>query len=444
MSAKVILTVTQGKLKGQKFIFNSRTTSIIGRASDCYPQIPDDRYHRTISRYHCLLDINPPDIRIKDLGSLHGTYISGKLIGKRKIKQKSAVKNNPQHFEYDLQNNDEIKLSNTVFRVNIEPEIAPTLKFASPNLEVAQQANNNQITPPKLNLKGFMRDLIERANQGDESLRSLKNYAILDRLGAGGFSEVYLARHQKTQELVAIKIMLPKIAANQQKVNLFLREIENTQNLHHPYVVQLKDYCFTDGVFFCTLEYCPGGTVLDLMRLRGGKLALDEALPIIVKVLEALHYAHRERGLVHRDLKPANIFLAWENSQTVAKLGDYGIAKAFDKAGLSGQTMTGTLGGTPVFMSRQQVLDFKYAQPEVDIWASAATLYYMLTGFYPRDFGEMDPFVTILQTEPIPISQRGISLPKPLADLIDLALLDNPQIYFRNAKAFKTALLSVI
>ena len=197
--------------------------------------------------------------------------------------------------------------------------------------------------------------------------------------------------HQKTQELVAIKIMLPKVAANQQKINLFLREIKNTQNLQHPHVIQLKDYCFTDGIFFCTLEYCPGGTVLDLMKLRGGKLAPDEAIPIILQILDALQYAHVEKGLVHRDLKPANIFLALKNGQTVAKLGDYGIAKAFDGAGLSGQTMTGTLGGTPVFMPRQQVLDFKYAQPEVDIWASAATLYYMLTGFYPRDFGEMDP-----------------------------------------------------
>ena len=445
MSAKVILTVTRGKLKGQQFVFNSRTTSIIGRASDCYPQIPNDEYHNTISRYHCLLDINPPDIRIKDLGSLHGTYVSGKLIGKRKIKQKSAVKNNPQFFEYDLQDNDEIQLSNTVFRVNIEPEIASTFKLDSPDLGFArQQAHHARINPPKLNLKGFIRDLIERANRGERNLRSLKNYAILDKLGAGGFSEVYLARHQKTQELVAIKIMLPKVATNQQKITLFLREIKNNQSLQHPHVVRLKDYCFTDGIFFCTLEYCPGGTVLDLMKLRGGRLAPDEAIPIILQVLDALQYAHVDKGLVHRDLKPANIFLALKNGQTVAKLGDYGIAKAFDGAGLSGQTMTGTLGGTPVFMPRQQVLDFKYAQPEVDIWASAATLYYMLTGFYPRDFGEMDPFVTILQTEPIPIAQRGVSLPKPLADLIDLASIDNPQIYFRNAKAFKTALLSVI
>lgn len=81
MSAKVILTITKGNLKGQKFEFDSRTTCIIGRADDCYPKIPDDEYHRTISRYHCLLDINPPNIRVRDFGSKNGTFVNGQKIG---------------------------------------------------------------------------------------------------------------------------------------------------------------------------------------------------------------------------------------------------------------------------------------------------------------------------------------------------------------------------
>jgi serine/threonine protein kinase len=70
----------------------------------------------------------------------------------------------------------------------------------------------------------------------------------------------------------------------------------------------------------------------------------------------------------------------------VVKIGAYGLVKAFDLAGLSGQTFTATKMGTPVFMSRRQVLDFKHALPEVDVWASAACLYNMLTGYFPRDF----------------------------------------------------------
>jgi eukaryotic-like serine/threonine-protein kinase len=69
MPAKVTLVVTEGKLAGEQFAFDSRTTCIIGRASDCNIQIPNDPAHQVISRYHCLLDINPPDIRIRDFGS---------------------------------------------------------------------------------------------------------------------------------------------------------------------------------------------------------------------------------------------------------------------------------------------------------------------------------------------------------------------------------------
>ena len=81
MPAKVTLTVTKGRLLGQSFEFDSRTTCLMGRASDCHPQLPDDEDHNTISRYHCLLDINPPAARIRDFGSLNGMEFKQALLG---------------------------------------------------------------------------------------------------------------------------------------------------------------------------------------------------------------------------------------------------------------------------------------------------------------------------------------------------------------------------
>ena len=83
MTSKVTLTITGGNLKGQEFTFGSHTTCIISRAKDCHPNIPDDEKHRRISRSHCLLEINPPDIRIRDFGSKNGTFVNGKKIGQR-------------------------------------------------------------------------------------------------------------------------------------------------------------------------------------------------------------------------------------------------------------------------------------------------------------------------------------------------------------------------
>ena len=85
-------------------------------------------------------------------------------------------------------------------------------------------------------------------------------------------------------------------------------------------------------------------------------------------------------------LSPHNILLAEGRGVTVAKVSDYGLGKAFDRAGLSGHTRTGSTAGKPWFMPRQQVVNFKYAGPEVDVWAAAACIYNMLTGATPRIF----------------------------------------------------------
>jgi eukaryotic-like serine/threonine-protein kinase len=108
--------------------------------------------------------------------------------------------------------------------------------------------------------------------------------------------------------------------------------------------------------------------------------------------------------------------------------------------------MTGEMAGTPYFMSRRQVINFKYAKPEVDVWATAACFYYMLTFAYPRDFADpsKDPFRLVLETSAIPIRQRNPSIPQSVAEIIDQALIDNPSISFKTATEFRQALESVL
>jgi len=452
MSSKVTLTITSGNLKGQEFIFDTRTTCILGRAKDCYPKIPDDEKHRTISRYHCLLDINPPDIRVRDFGSKNGTFVNCEKIGQREAHQTPEEAAQIQFPEYDLQGGDEFTLSDTSFRVGValDPEIVKTIQHQTPPVIPSNQAN----------LWEMLQAFLLKAVANESNIGVLGDYVLLKELGRGGFSLVYLARHKRTNEQVALKVMLPKVAANQRAVNWFLREVENMKVLKHPNVVELKEFGYADETFFFTMEYCDGGSVVDLMEKRGfSTLPIGEAVAIILQVLDGLTYTHnaeipnvrladgsfaKGRGLIHRDLKPGNIFLANVGGKQVAKIGDYGLAKAFDQAGLSGQTMTGNVVGTPYFMPRQQVIDYKYAKPEVDVWAAAACLYVMITGKFPRNFVGIDPFRAVLDTAAVPVRDRTPAIPKPLANVIDRALIDNPEIYYKSAAEFKQALFNSI
>jgi eukaryotic-like serine/threonine-protein kinase len=298
--------------------------------------------------------------------------------------------------------------------------------------------------------------LAKAAGNGNDDLRGIKGYKIIHELGRGACGAVYLAQGNTGQK-VALKVMLPEAAASEHAVRLFLREMANTQALKHRHVVKMLDYGQSDGIFFFTMEYCSDDSVADLMKKQGGKLSIEVAMPLILQVLDGLAYTHQApipyvklangsigsgKGLVHRDLKPANIFLQRVNNRLMAKIGDYGLSKAFELSGLSGQTLTGKRGamGTSAFMARQQLLNCKYSQPEVDVWAAAACLYNMLTGNYPRNFGGPDPFAAVLGNPVVPIRQRDPKIPVKLAAAIDLALQEQPQIYFQNALDFKAAL----
>jgi serine/threonine protein kinase len=171
---------------------------------------------------------------------------------------------------------------------------------------------------------------------------------------------------------------------------------------------------------------------------------MDEAKPIMLQALDGLAFAHT-RGVVHRDLKPGNILLIGSKPNRKAKVSDFGLAKNFEQAGLSGLTLTGTFAGTPYYMPREQVVNFKHVKPVSDVWSVAATFYNLLTGWLPRDFPKgKDPLLVVLDGDVIPIRKRDAGIPKPLATVIDRALHTNPRSRFQDATAMKDAMAQAL
>jgi serine/threonine protein kinase len=184
------------------------------------------------------------------------------------------------------------------------------------------------------------------------------------------------------------------------------------------------------------MEYCDGGSLADAAKASGGTIPPDVLMPWAVQALEGLAAAHKQ-GFVHRDIKPHNILV----HRNVAKISDFGLAKNFQIAGLSGMSITGQYAGTPVFMPPEQITNFKYVKPVSDVWSFAASLYQLLTGKFPYRFDpKRDPIDIILNENPVPLRERMPGLEKNLAATIDQALVRNPKARFADAGNLLAAL----
>ncbi|WP_328781126.1 FHA domain-containing serine/threonine-protein kinase [Streptomyces canus] len=444
----VTLTLVEGRLDQTEHVFDERTTAVLGRAPDCSLQLPNDEHHRTVSRHHCLLDINPPDIRIRDFGSLNGTFVNGRKIGQRRSGQTPEEAMSEKFQEHDLEEGDEIRVGATVFRVGVEVQhTMERVQCRKCGRDVSSETRVRDgeylCASCQAEPAAMLRMLLGLAHPEHQELSAIAGFTLLKELGHGGMGAVHLARHESSRDEVALKVMLPKVAVRPEARARFLREMALTQGLRHRHVARLLSSGFSRGTFFFTSEYCTGGSLDVLVDRNNGRLPLDQALRIIEQALQGLDHAHRQ-GVVHRDLSPSNILLHIEaDGSTTAKISDFGLGKAFDKAGFSGLTRTGETAGKPWFMPRRQVSDFKNATPDGDVWALAACLYHVLTGMYPRDFArDKDVWQVVLDMPAVPIRERAPSIPQALAEVIDKALQEEPVIGFQSAAAFRDALLA--
>ncbi len=220
--------------------------------------------------------------------------------------------------------------------------------------------------------------LEERGRVDDRPVDVIANYEILGVLGRGAVGVVYKARQMGLNRLVALKMLLAGSHAGQRELIRFRTEAEAVARLRHPNIVQVYEVGEHDALPFFSLEFVEGGS---LHQKMGGKpLPPREAAEMVEALARAMHYAH-ERNIIHRDLKPANILIT---SDGVPKITDFGLAKRLEQNDESSKTRTGTLMGTPSYMSPEQAAGRTYdIGPLSDQYALGAILYELLTGRPP-------------------------------------------------------------
>ena len=224
-----------------------------------------------------------------------------------------------------------------------------------------------------------------------EMTGTLGDFTLVKKIGAGAMGDVYLGKHGKTGEAVAIKLITDRHALDEAFIKRFKREIDVLLGLDHPNIARAVGYGVDQDRSFLALEYIEGANLSDVLQERGALFEQD-VLTIAIHVARGLAHAYNEAGLVHRDIKPMNLLvkqqrrgkrtgLFMEEGDKV-KIIDFGLAKPTDSDDQR-LTMTGFVMGTPAYMSPEQIrceasLDF-----HTDMYALGATMFHLLTGRIP-------------------------------------------------------------
>jgi serine/threonine protein kinase/tetratricopeptide (TPR) repeat protein len=282
---------------------------------------------------------------------------------------------------------------------------------------------------------------------------TVPGYDILSELGRGGMGVVYRARQQTLQREVALKMILAGAHSGSDGMARFRAEAESVARLQHPNIVQVFEIGEHEGRPFFSLELVEGGSLKE--RISAAPPTPTAAGALIETLARAIGFAH-QRGIIHRDLKPANILLAsidpqetqklkrrssgtWNSGsewlRTVSpKITDFGLAKRIDDD--TGQTNTGTILGTPNYMSPEQASGrIRDIGPASDIYALGVMLYEMLVGRPPfRGGNAIEVIRQVIEVDPVPPRQLEPRVPLDVETICLKCLEKQPERRYSTAE----------
>ena len=262
-------------------------------------------------------------------------------------------------------------------------------------------------------------------------------YAVEREIGRGGMGIVCRARDLALERAVAIKLLPPELALQQDLRERFLREARTAASLAHPHIVPIHLVEAHDDVVFFVMGYVDGETLTSRVH-RAGALPALEVGRILQEVAWALGYAHG-RGVVHRDIKPDNILI--EHGTARAYVTDFGIARRSDAAAL---TREGAILGTVQFMSPEQASG-EAIDGRSDIYALGVVAYFALTGRYPFDAPTLQATLAMHLTQPPPpLAASRADLPRPLIEVVNRCLAKEPVARFQTAEELAETLNALV
>jgi serine/threonine-protein kinase len=265
---------------------------------------------------------------------------------------------------------------------------------------------------------------------------TIGRFTIIEELGRGGMAVVYKAVQRDLERVVALKVLPPELSRDNSYIARFRQEARSAAQLEHPHIVPIYEIGEAEGAHFIAMKFIPGQTLKELIQQEEA-MGLDRIVELLTPIAAALDYAHRH-GVIHRDIKPSNMMLTGDGWMY---LTDFGLAKGATVS--DGLTRTGTVMGTPEYMSPEQAQGMVEVGPASDIYALGVVCYEMLTGDYP--FQAETPLGMLaarLVQAPRPPRQLRPALSLDVEAVVMRALARDPQHRYASAGAFVEALRS--
>ncbi|MCK5844168.1 MAG: protein kinase, partial [Victivallales bacterium] len=254
---------------------------------------------------------------------------------------------------------------------------------------------------------------------GISETAALGGFKLEKMLGFGSMGEVWLARQTSMDRLVALKLLSREYALDPNFIDRFLKEVRISAKMEHPHVVTAFDAGCDNDIYYLAMSYVNGLTLQEKFE-KEGTLREKDALRIVGEMAEALQYAWNEFSIIHRDIKPANIMI---DRKGVAKLMDMGISKSVNDSGGGPLTMTGTIVGTPYYMSPEQGIGEQDLDFRCDIYSLGATLYHIATGAVPFEATTALGIVSKHINETLqPPRERNPNLSEQCSSLIEIMM----------------------
>lgn len=254
-------------------------------------------------------------------------------------------------------------------------------------------------------------------------------YRVVKLLGEGGMGSVFEAVHEAINRRVALKVMHPRLVTDEQVVGRFQREAQAVNAIGHKHIVEATDFGrLPGGEPYMVLELLQGHDYREELDRQGAQ-PIRKTAQLIQQVCAGLGAAHAA-GIIHRDLKPENLYLARKDGEQLVKILDFGISKFLSNNGMPEmtKTRTGTVVGTPYYMSPEQIRSAKEIDGQSDVWSVAVVLFEMLSGVVP--FHAPIPLAVlsqVLKADPAPLAKHAPHVPPAVVAVVHRGLTKAPE-----------------